>query len=203
MRIIGLTGPSGSGKGAVGAMLEDVGIPSIDTDKVYHDLLVPPSACVDELVGAFGDKILDTNGLVDRKILAKLVFSDKTGALQEQLNVITHKYVIDKTWALLAEYRAMGKRAAVIDAPLLIEAGIHTKCDLSICVLADRDIRKARIMARDGITEEAALMRISAQKADEFYCASTKYTLYNNSTLDALRASLYDILRAEDLALEI
>ncbi len=201
MRIIGLTGPSGSGKGALGEIFASVGIPSIDTDKVYHALLVPPSACFDELVGEFGNGIL-CDGHIDRKALANIVFSDTTGTLQNKLNAITHKYVIEKTWQILAEYEKQGKAAAVIDAPLLIEAGIDKKCDLNICVLADEALRMERIITRDGLGEEAAKMRLAAQKPNEFYMAATNYVLYNNDELRSLRASLFDILKTEGIAVE-
>ncbi len=201
MRIIGLTGPSGSGKGFLSAILESVGIPCIDTDKVYHELLLPPSACADELVKTFGKKIL-ISGQIDRKVLAHIVFSDTSGTLQQNLNSITHKYVIEKTWQTLAEYEKQGKCAAVIDAPLLIEAGIDKKCDFNICVLADEQLRKKRIINRDNLSEEDAEMRLSAQKPNEFYIAATNYVLYNNGSIESLRTSLFDILRKEGVALE-
>ncbi len=201
MRIIGLTGPSGSGKGALGEIFETVGIPCIDTDKVYHELLIPPSACVNELVNKFGDIVL-RDGLIDRKKLAEIVFSDKSGKLQKKLNAITHKYVIKQTWEILAEYEKQGKTATVIDAPLLIEAGIDKKCDFNICVLADKELRKMRIIKRDCLSEEAAEMRLAAQKTDEFYISATNYALYNNGNLDSLRDSLLGILKTEGLAIE-
>lgn len=202
MHIIGLTGPSGSGKGVIGAIFESLGIPSIDTDKIYHSLLSPPSACVDELVEAFGKKIVSHTNGIDRKILADLVFSDQTGKRQQLLNAITHKYVIQETKQLLKHYRAAGKIAAVIDAPLLIEAHMDTDCDINICVLADRDIRLSRIMARDGLSEEAAQMRLNAQKPDEFYIQATDYVLYNNGSEELLRPKLLTILKEEGVLRE-
>ncbi len=202
MRIIGLTGPSGSGKGALGEIFASVDIPSIDTDKVYHELLLPPSACFDELVGEFGTSIL-CDGHIDRKTLANIVFSDTTSTLQNKLNAIAHKYVIEKTWQILAEYEKQGKIATVIDAPLLIEAGIDKKCDFNICVLADKELRKMRIIKRDCLSEEAAEMRLAAQKTDEFYISATNYALYNNGNLDSLRDSLLDILKTEGISVEV
>ena len=75
MKIIGLTGPSGAGKGFCYRLFSKFDIPCIDTDDVYHKLLIPPSECVNELENIFGKEILDSNGYVDRKILAKIVFS--------------------------------------------------------------------------------------------------------------------------------
>ena len=78
MKTIGLTGPSGAGKGYCYRFFEILGIACIDTDDVYHKLLIPPSDCVDELVSEFGNTIIGENGSVNRKELANIVFSDET-----------------------------------------------------------------------------------------------------------------------------
>ena len=202
MIVIGLTGPSGSGKGACDAIFDSLGIPYIDTDKVYHDLLVPHSPCTVELRLAFGDDILTADASIDRKKLAKIVFSDQSGESAKRLNAITHKYVIQETNSLLDVYRKQDKIAVVIDAPLLIEANMHTGCDFCIGVLADKELRLHRIMSRDGLDENAAQMRLDAQKEDAFYSSNTKYTVVNNGDLSALREALIGILRTEGIPLE-
>lgn len=202
MIVIGLTGPSGSGKGACDAIFRSLDIPYIDTDEVYHELLVPNSPCTNELCLAFGSGILTPDGHVDRRTLAKVVFSDKSGELTNRLNAITHKYVIDETNRLLDDYRKQERIAAVIDAPLLIEANMHKGCDFCISVLADKEIRLARIMERDGLNESAARMRLNAQKQDEFYSSNTKYTVENNGDLTALKEALIRILRTEGIPVE-
>ena len=202
MIVIGLTGPSGSGKGACDAIFGSLGIPYIDTDEVYHWLLMPHSPCTDELCLAFGCEILTPDGHVDRRTLAKVVFSDKSGILTERLNAITHKYVIEETERFLDGYRKQERIAAVIDAPLLIEANMHQRCDFCISVLADKKIRLARIMERDGLDESAARMRLNAQKQDEFYSSNTKYTVKNNGDLTKLKEALMRILRTEGIPVE-
>lgn len=202
MIVIGLTGPSGSGKGACDAIFDSLGIPYIDTDKVYHGLLIPHSPCTSELCLAFGNEILTPDGFVDRKALAKIVFSDKSGDATKRLNTITHKYVIEETNGLLDGYRKQERIAAVIDAPLLIEANMHKGCDFCISILADKEIRLARIMERDGLDASAARMRLNAQKQDEFYSSNTQYTLENNGDLASLKEALIRILRTEGIPVE-
>ena len=199
MKIIGLTGPSGSGKGFCYRFFEKLDIPCIDTDDVYHKLLIPPSACVDELVENFGQKILSKNGTVDRGILASIVFSDETHQNLELLNKITHKYVLDKAMLKISEYAKGGKHAAVIDAPLLFESGIDEQCDFTIAVIASERLRIERIINRDLITEEAATMRIHAQKPDEFYTRRSTYTVTNDSDIDELNQQLKKILIKENI----
>ena len=197
MIVIGLTGPSGAGKGCCDAIFASLGIPYIDTDEVYHSLLVPKSPCTDELALTFGKDILTSEGAVDRKKLGKIVFSDDAVELLIRLNTITHKYVIEETNRRLDAYRKDGKTAAVIDAPLLIEANMHENCDFCISILADKETRLARIMARDGLDEEAARMRLDSQKEDSFYSSTTEYTIVNDSDASALKKALVKILKAE------
>ena len=196
MIIIGLTGPSGSGKGWVSSILEKHKIPAIDTDAVYHDLLIPPSQCLDELCDIFGEGILQ-NGQLNRAALASIVFSDKSKL--EVLNKITHKYILGKTDMLLSEFEKMGYRAAIVDAPALYEAAYEKKCNFVIAVTAPTQLRLKRIMKRDNITEEAALRRISAQHDDEFYSSRAKYTVVNDNNEERLVDELNSILSSEGL----
>ena len=187
MMVLGLTGPTGAGKGAVSAAFDQLyGIPSIDTDRVYHDLLVPPSACLDELVSAFGVEILTVDGCLDRAVLSKIVFSDTSREKQTRLNRITHKYVLARTEEILQSYRLNNMPAALVDAPLLYESGFDAKCDKVIAVLAPNDVRKAQIISRDGLSEERAMARLNMQKPNEFYTSKAQYTIINDGDLDTL-----------------
>ncbi len=201
MKIIGLTGPSGSGKGVCCEYFRSIGIPCIDTDRVYHDLLLPPSRCTDELVSKFGSDILDEDGTLNRKKLASIVFSDKSGKSVEDLNMISHKYVKEKTLSLLDGFRAEKKNAVVVDAPLLFEAEFDKFCDFSIAILAERKLRLSRIMERDTLSHEKANERLSAQKDDNFYLSKADYTLYNDKGIDELYPSLSTILNKENISL--
>ena len=153
MKIIGLCGGSGSGKGIASKYFLQLGIPSIDTDAVYHDLINTSSSCVDELVMAFGDSIIDVNGGVNRKVLSDIVFCDNSKEKLNLLNEITHRHILDKTRDLINEYRRSGVVAVIVDAPLLFESGFDRECDFTVAVIADRDIRIQRVMNRDGISE--------------------------------------------------
>jgi dephospho-CoA kinase len=199
MKIIGLTGPSGAGKGFCYSFFDSYNIPCIDTDKVYHDLLIPPSDCVDELTAFFGKGIIDNSGFVDRKILAQIVFSDKSHEKLEKLNQINHKYVLCKTKEALSEYERKNFVAAVVDAPLLFESGFDKLCDFSIAVLSGKEKRVERIMARDGLTKDAALMRVNAQKDDGFYSSMAQYTILNDTDEQALNSQLFNVLKQEHI----
>ena len=196
MKILGLTGQSGAGKGVVASLLKEHGIPAVDADAVYHELLIPPSPCLDELRAEFSDAILNADGTLNRPALSALVFAptDEGKARLRRLNEITHRYVIEQTLAMLEEYEKRGCRAAVIDAPLLIEAGLHRNCDHVIAVLADREIRIARLLERDRLSIEQISARLDAQKDASFYIEHADTLVYNNGTIDELKASVSALL---------
>ena len=195
MKIIGLTGPSGAGKSTVAGFFAAYGIPTIDADRVYHDILSAGGPCTDELTAAFGRDILNESGLVDRKKLGAAVFgrADTPTRLQT-LNAITHQYVMAQVDEETEALRRRGVRAVLFDAPQLFEAGADRKCDLVIGVLADKTHRLRRIMRRDGIDEAAALARLDAQKPDDFYRARCQLILENNGDERVVAAAVRDFL---------
>lgn len=201
MKIIGLTGQSGAGKGEACRILERQDIPTIDTDAVYHTLLLTDDKLTAELCAAFGSDLL-TNGRIDRKKLAACVFgkpdSDKR---LHTLNAITHKYIMAKAWAMAEAHRRNGARAVVIDAPLLFEAHLEKDCDLLLAILSKKELRLSRIMARDGISSAEAERRIAAQKSDEFYRAHCHYILENNEDTASLECQIHRFLKESGLGL--
>lgn len=192
---IGLTGPTGAGKGTVAAAFARFGVPSIDTDKVYHDLLIPPSECLGELVGRFGQDILHPDGTLDRRALARRVFDEGDERDHDDLNRITHRYVLDMVRACCAGLDKAGVRAVLVDAPLLYESGFDKECGRVLAVLADADVRRARIMARDGITGAQAQSRMDAQQPDDFYTGRADEVIYNNGDLSLLDDAAAAILK--------
>lgn len=195
MLTIGLTGPSGAGKGIVSSILAEYGIPSVDTDAVYHELLVPPSACLDELVSRFGSSVLNEDGTLNRKALAALVFAPGHEADLADLNRITHRHILDEVRRRLAIYEAEGKRAAAVDAPQLFESGFDRECGRILVVLAPYEHRLARVTARDGLTEAQATARLNASHSDSFFRERADAVLVNDRDVAALRAELDDRLR--------
>ena len=194
MVTIGLTGPSGAGKGAVSTIMNRYGIRVIDADKVYHDIISAPSQCLDELALNFGSGILAPNGSLDRSALSAVVFADNGKDKLELLNSITHKYVVDDIRSRIYCTCSVMPTACVIDAPLLIEAGLVRDCLFTIAVLADKEIRASRIALRDKISEQRAMARINAQKPDEFYIENCDYVIYNNGDIAQLNAAVLKIL---------
>lgn len=192
MLVIGLTGPTGSGKGTVAQLFADFGLSVIDADEVYHNLLLPPSPCLDELTERFGTDVLHPDGTLNRRALGAIVFSDAQ-ALAD-LNHITHRFVMERIRLELDRLRALNTPATVIDAPQLFEAGADRDCNVIVSVLADTALRMERIMRRDGIDSEAAKRRIEAQKSDAFFRSHSDYIIENNENLNLLLPAVERIL---------
>lgn len=184
--ILGLTGPSGAGKGVVAQRLRDVhGFAWIDTDQVYHTLTSTPSPCLDELAAAFGAGVIH-DGALDRKALAAIVFAPDAKDKLELLNRITHKHVLAVTAQNVREAELDGARGAIIDAPLLFESGADAMCTQTVAVIADKETRTKRIMIRDNLSIEQAQARLDAQKPDTYYCEKADFIIENCGDLQAV-----------------
>ena len=188
MKVIGVTGPTGSGKSLLGKHLSKHGIPVIDADEVYHGLLIPPSPCLDALKTAFGSGIFYKDGSLDRSKLSAIVFRDPQKL--ELLNRTVLIFVLDRIRVMLRAMERDGFPAAIVDAPTLIESGFHRECGTVISVLSPKELRLERIMQRDGLTREKAEARIAAQKDDEFYRSHSHYVLVNEGDRDAFYEKL-------------
>ena len=201
MRIIGLTGPSGAGKSTLCQRFEELGIPCVNTDEVYHKITSSPSPCLDELKEKFGDTIINKDGGLDRKALAKIVFGcEDSSANLTKLNATTHKYVWEETNKILTEFIKQGKKAAVIDAPALFSSKIFIgACDFIISVLCDQETRVERIIARDHISKEDALARINAQPDDHFFIKNSDYYITNSGTATEMNEQLASIFEQEEI----
>lgn len=186
MRIIGLTGGTGSGKGAVSKCLKELGAAVIDSDEVAHEIIVKGKPAYNELIDYFGTSILDENGDIVRRILGEIVFSDGKEKLRF-LNQCTHKYIFLDMKEQLESYEKEGREVVVIDAPLLLEGKFKTLCDEVWVVYADEKTRLNRIMDRDSISEEHGKNRIASQKTWDEYKAEADIIIDNNGNLAQLR----------------
>lgn len=177
MTVIGVTGGSGGGKTTALRVLESLGALVIDADAVYHELLERDGELLRAIAARFPGTVSE-NGL-DRKALAKTVFSDATAL--EALNGITHPLVIEETRRRLRAHAMAGGTLAAVDAVALCESGLDTLCDASFAVTAPREARIVRIMARDALSREEAERRIDAQRSDDYYIRHCGSVLCNDA----------------------
>ncbi len=193
--IIGLCGGSGSGKSTVSGIFSSFGLAVIDADGVYHGLVSRKTSCTDELAREFGDEILKSDGSLCRKKLAAIVFAAGNEEKLHRLNEITHRHILSETRRLYRVFELEGKHDVVFDAPLLFESGFDKECDLTVCVICPIEQRIARIMERDGVSEEMAKSRISKQISDAELQKKCDYTIINDGSLEDLVNKTGDLIR--------
>lgn len=167
---IGLTGPTGAGKGFVGEELKKRGFKIIDCDYYVRKAEEKGSPVLEELAAEFGDDIL-TDGELNRRLLAQRAFESKEKT--DALNRIVHPKVIE-----LCRQHADG--LCVLDAPQLFEANAQDDCYKVITVVAPDEMRLERILKRDNLTARQAFIRMNAQFDNDYYIKRSDYVIYND-----------------------
>ena len=172
--IIGITGGTGCGKTTALQAIEQLGGLVIDCDKVYHDLLKTDTAMLAAIDNRFPGTVKE--GLLDRKALAAIVFTDEQALLE--LNAITHSAVKNKVLEILEANSGL----AAIDAIELFDGGLAELCDITVAVVAPEADRVQRLTKRDSLTKEQAALRIHGQKPEHYFREKCDYILENTGT---------------------
>lgn len=192
MIVIGLTGQTGAGKSTLSDFAGNLGLAVVAADIVAREAFLPGTDCLKKAAEAFGRDIVDENGGLIRPLLAERAFSSPEAT--ERLNRISHPWIIERCRCLLEEYRHAGYPAAVLDASQLYESSGEGLCDFVIAVTASPDVRLARIMQRDGISREKALLRMNAQQPEEYYTKRAEYVLDGGLTVPEVQEAFRRIL---------
>ncbi|MBL9150561.1 MAG: dephospho-CoA kinase [Phycisphaerae bacterium] len=154
--VIGIVGGIGSGKSAVAEAFRGLGCIVSDSDRLAHEALRDPSIRA-AVVARHGRAILDDHGEIDRKALGRIVFADREA--RTALEALVHPYINTARERLFATATPTTP-ACVIDAPLLLEAGLGPLCDAIVFVDAPHALRLARVASRGW--DEAELARREA-----------------------------------------
>lgn len=185
---IGLTGGIASGKSAVERLFRDLGVPTLDADRVARDVVAPGTPALSDIADAFGRDVLQGNGELDRPALRRRVFSDD--AARRRLEAITHPRIREAMHAWRAAVRAP---YCIISIPLLAEGGDHPLIDRVLLVDTPVETQLARLMARDGIDEGLARRMIGAQASRETRLAIADDVLLNDRDLAALEPTVREL----------
>lgn len=180
--IIGLTGPMGAGKSEVAKILRRRGFFIIDADKVAHELYVPQSPVWSELVKAFGSRILNRGGVINRRKLGEMVFND--GKKLDLLNKIVHPALKDKIRTQSTEH---GTQNTVIVAalPQLFEGLV----DQTWVVVASKEKRLRRLV-KGGLARAQALKRMRSQLSQADYLKLADVVIKNEGSLKQLNVQV-------------
>lgn len=195
MRVLGVTGGTGTGKSSVCAILKEEGGIVIDADVVAKELQRKGEDCYKDIVGYFGEDILLEDGEIDRKKLADIVFGDASERLK--LNSMVHARVGEMMKRLVAKVKEDGTaKFIVLDVPIPVEDGFFDTCDCIWAVAANNDLRIRRLMERNGLTESQAEARIASQMSNREYSEIADCTIDNEGSFEELKKLvLYELRR--------
>ena len=194
IHLFGLTGGIGSGKSTVAARFRERGLPVIDADELAREVVRKGSPGLAEIVDFLGPDVLDTDGSLDRKRVAAVVFNDDSA--RRRLNAITHPRVaalaIERSQALDAQ----GEPLACYEVPLLVESGLAGALRPLVVVSADVTTQLGRAMARDQATEAEISARIAAQMPLAKKADMADFVIDNSGSIEATRARADEVLDA-------
>jgi dephospho-CoA kinase len=187
MVVIGITGGVGTGKSTVARMFQRLGAARLDADAVAHELIAPGRRAWREIAGVFGAEVLGRGGRMDRARLARIVFANR--AKRRRLERIIHPRVLRALRRQLSMLRRRGRAAAVVEIPLLFEAGARRLVDAVVVVAAPAGAQRARLRAagwslREIDARRRAQWRLSAK------AALADYVIDNGNGVEATRTQV-------------
>lgn len=186
MIVAGLTGGIATGKSTVSRMLASMGAGVVDADRIARQVVARGLPAWQRIVTAFGRGVLLPEGEINRPVLADMVFGhpDK----QATLNRIVHPEVRLEMRRRVERLRqSKSTDVAILDVPLLIEAGWHDDLNEIILVYAPELLQLQRLMARDGLSQGDASRRIGSQMPIDQKRALSTIVIDNSGSLEATR----------------
>ena len=197
---IGLTGGIASGKSLVSRMFVELGAHSIDADEIAHELMAPGQPAYKEIVEKFGASILNPDKTVNRAKLAELAFDKKRPRIYE-LNRIIHPGVIQRYEKWMDDIHAREPNAIVmLEAALLLEAGLRRRFDKIIVVTLKQQQRIERWAQRFNLDPETARLevtrRMMAQAPDEAKLQAADFVIDNSGTVEETKAQVQKVYDA-------
>ena len=191
MKIIGITGNSGSGKSTIAKIIKEEcnGI-IIDADKIAKNMTNTSTEYLKEIAKVFGMNVINDNQL-NRQKMADIIFNDKMQ--KEKLDKITFKYVVDEI-KMQVDLAKEKYNYIILDVPLLFESKLNELCNYTVGVISDKKDKINRICARDNISKEKAIQRIDSQPDNKFYINNCDYII-NNSRIEEITAKVHEMLK--------
>ena len=183
--VLGLTGGIGSGKSAVSAMFEELGIQVVDADIVAREVVEPGSVGLTKITAHFGDEILTNNGTLDRAKLRAIIFANESQ--KQWLNNLLHPLIRE---TMLSQLKQATSHYVILVAPLLFENSLEKYCNHTLLIDVPVDVQITRTTARDNVSVELAEQIIASQmsRADKQQKAGD--ILDNNRPLEEVKADV-------------
>ncbi|MFQ6038044.1 MAG: dephospho-CoA kinase [Candidatus Aminicenantales bacterium] len=182
MLIVALTGGIATGKSVAAGIFRNLGCVVQEADKVAHELMEPGTPAWKAIVKHFGEKVLNPDRTLNRKALGKIVYEDRTQ--REFLNRLLHPLVMEKKKETIRELQKKGGTKIFVSvAALTVEAGFAGFFDKIVVVTCRREDQIQRLMARDKITRQEALLKLESQLPPEEKLKLADYTIDTSGTL--------------------
>ncbi len=191
-RVFALTGGIGSGKSTVAGIWRKEGLPIVDADEVARFVVERDKPALREIVEAFGERVLQLDGTLNRPVLAGIVFADP--ARRETLNGIVHPRIQEEVASRVAVLNAAGEKLVCYEIPLLFETQQESKYRPVVVVTVSSELQLSRAMARDSADEAAIRARIAAQFPLEDKANRADFLIVNDADLQTLRERALGVL---------
>lgn len=182
---VAITGNIASGKSQTESILQKMGYKVFDADKIAHTILESSN----EVIKTFKDFDITINGKISREKLGAIVFTDPN--LKKELENIIHPKVEQEINRLFEEYNT--EKYIFISIPLLFEAGMETMFDKILFVYCDDDTRLQRLISRNNLSKESALLRIRSQQPQADKVKKCDYVVKNESTITDLETQIKNL----------
>ncbi len=190
MILFGLTGSIGMGKSTATGMLGRMGAATHDADECVHRALQPGGAAFEEVALTFPEAWDKKRHIIHRHVIGEIVFDDP--ARKEELEWILHPIVQADEMRLVRAQKRMGRKAIVLDIPLLFETGADARVDVTITVSAPYEVQRRRVLSRPGMSAARFHKILDSQMSDGEKRARADYTVPTNMGL----SHTYGLLQA-------
>lgn len=190
MLIVGLTGGIGAGKSTVAELFQALGVPVLDADAIARELVDKGKPALTRLTEMFGREILDDNGALNRARLRALVFSDE--AQRKKLEALLHPLIREEMQARLKRLKAP---YCIVCIPLLVETGQTASVQRVLVIDAPDELRRQRVVTRDGLTAAEFNAVLAAQAGREERLAAADDVIVNDGGRDRLKQRVEELHR--------
>lgn len=193
MFVLGITGGIGSGKSTVSSLLAERGLLVLDADEISRSVTAPGGRAMPEIAAAFGNKVVSSNGALNRKVMSDIAFGDKKKL--DDLSTIIHRCVFEDIEETIEKEKQKGTKCVVLDVPIPVNK-FRELCNQIWVVTCDIDVRLARLEKR-GMEKTEAERRIAVQMTDDEYCEMGDFSIDNSWDIDDLKDKVEKLIKEQ------